>query len=180
MHSRDYKKKAISIFFRYALLEVKCRKKTGQYAWIQIVSMGSSKKSETFQIMGTRVAPKTGWTGGSQIPWQRAKESLSDVEFEKIFWICSSPDTAIVKKPFHGFSKILLYKISYEITSFCLFYPTKKSAKKIISFSGIPILTALHKNILRMRTTYFWFWFLFIAEARRVDEIKNSKSKIIL
>ena len=35
--------------------------------------------------MYIRVAQKTAisGTGGSKIPWQRAKESLSDVEFEK-------------------------------------------------------------------------------------------------
>ena len=46
-----------------------------------------------------RVAQKT---SGSKTPWQKAKDSLSDVEFEKIFFekVCSSPDPVIVKKTF--------------------------------------------------------------------------------
>ena len=70
--------------------------------------------------MYSRVVQKTAisGTGGSKIPWLRAKESLSDVELEKIvvFWFCSSPDPAIIKKTFRGFSEILSHDISYEFT----------------------------------------------------------------
>ena len=57
--------------------------------------------------------------GDSKIPWQKAKESLSDVEVEKYYFFlcCSSPDPAIVKKPFCGFSEILLH-ITYFWFSF--------------------------------------------------------------
>ena len=66
--------------------------------------------------MYIRVAQKTG-AGGSKIPWQ-AKESLSDVDFDNIFvfYFCSSPQPAIVKETFWGFSEIIIHKISYEFT----------------------------------------------------------------
>ena len=47
-------------------------------------------------------------------PWPSAKESLSDVGFEKIlfFFNLFTPDPEIEKKPLRGFSEILLHNIS--------------------------------------------------------------------
>ena len=56
-------------------------------------------------------------TGGSKIPWQWAKESLSDVEFENIYFFrfCASPDPAIVTNLFADLLEILI-SISCEFT----------------------------------------------------------------
>ena len=61
--------------------------------------------------------------GGVKILWQRAKESLSDVEFgdeqnQKI--IHQNSTSSDCKKPFRGFSEILKHKISYEFKSFSI------------------------------------------------------------
>ena len=65
--------------------------------------------SETIIWMYIRVARKIAipGMGVGKIPLQRAKESLGDVEFEKmfVFWFYSSPDPAIVKNLFADFRK---------------------------------------------------------------------------
>ena len=114
-----------------------------------------------------------------------AKENLSDVdvEFENIFvflilLILQSSDC---KKPFRGFSEILIHKISYELHHFPYYDLTKKSAKKnIISFSGIPCWLRSIKNSA-MRTTYYLVW---VSRQRWSVGLINSnlfsKNKIIL
>ena len=60
------------------------------------------------------------------------------------------------------------------------FDPTKISAKKhIISFSGIPYDCAPYNKSAHAHIVFYGFGFWALLE-RRVDEIKNSKSKLIL
>ena len=97
--------------------------------------MKSTKSYALHLCMLIGVAQKTAisGTGGCKIPWQRAKESLSDVEFEKIFvfWFCFDYITFLM-----------------NLHHFPYFDPTKKSAKKnIIRFSGIPYWLRSIKNI---------------------------------
>ena len=113
-------------------------------------------------------------TGGSKIPWQRAKKSLSDVDFENtlVFFILFIPWSSDCKKPSGGFSEILMHKISCELHHFPYFDPTKKSAKK--SFSGIPYWLQSIKKNLRMRTMYF-----LVLVFRHRWSVGLMKSKIV-
>ena len=73
-----------------------------------------------------------------------------------MFWFCSFPDPAIVKNLFADFRKFYYTIISYEFTSFSIFWPNQKiSEKKYYKFQQHSLLTALPKQNLRMRTTYF-------------------------
>ena len=77
------------------------------------------------------------------IPWPGANESLSDVGFENIFdffLILFIPRASNKKKPFRGFSEILLHNIEFmNLHNFSYFDPTKNSANFLkIIFSGIP------------------------------------------
>ena len=108
-------------------------------------------------------------TGGSKIPWQRAKVSLSDVEFEKIFllFFLSIPLSSDCKKPFRGFLEILLHNLSYEFTSFSIFWQNQKfRGKKYSKFQRHFLLTALdNKKICACAQRIFWFCFFGIAGA---------------
>ena len=128
-----------------------------------------------------RVAQNTtiSGTGCSKIPWQREKESLSDVEFKFFFgflilFITRSSD---LKNLFADFRKFYYTTFLMNLHHFPNFDLTKKSAKKnIISFSGIIYWLRSIKKSAQAHSVFFGFW---ASLERRVDKIKNSISKII-
>ena len=69
-----------------------------------------------------------------------------------IFFIPRSSDC---KKPFRGFLEILIHKISYEFTSFSIFWPNQNPRNFFYKFQRHSLFAALVNKKLRMRTTYF-------------------------
>ena len=114
--------------------------------------------------------------GGNKISWRRAKENLSDIEFEKIFvffLFCSYPDPAIVNNLFADFWKFYYTTFLINLYHFPYFELTKNPRNNIISFSSILYWLRSIKN-LRMRTTYF----LVMVFGHRLS-VGLMKSKIV-
>ena len=66
-----------------------------------------------------------------------------------------------------------------NLHNFPYFTQPKNPQKKYYKFQQHSLLTALHKKSTHAHNVFFGFGFCALLE-RRVDEIKNSKSKIIL
>ena len=60
------------------------------------------------------------------------------------------------------------------------YFTQPKNSQFIDKLQRNSLLTALHKKNLRMRITFFFGLGFCALLERRVDEIKNSKSKIII
>ena len=82
------------------------------------------------------------------------------------FLILFIPQSSDCKKPFRGFSEILLHNISYEFTSFSIFWPNKKNREKnVISVSGIPYWLRSRKKSAHAHNVFFLLLFFGIAGA---------------
>ena len=113
--------------------------------------------------------------GKRKLDWSRVRKYIR-------FLISFISNQTTVKNLFCGFSEISLFKTSYEFTSFSIFDPTKKSTKKkYFKFQQHFFFGALHKrkNSLHAHNVFLGSGFWASLE-RRVDEIKTSKSEIIL
>ena len=108
---------------------------------------GWSKQKYT--LMYNRVSLKHSMTGGKRkLEWHRVRKYIR-------FLMLLIPRASNCKKPYRGFSEILLNNITYKFTSFSYFDPTNKSAIFFNNFQRHSLLTALQEKNLRMRTMYF-------------------------
>ena len=108
------------------------------------------------------------------IPWPGAKESLSDVGFENIFvfLILFIPRASNCKKPFRGFSEILLHNIFLWIyIIFHILTQPKNPRNFFLQFSAALFIAPM-KKICACAQCIFWFWFLNIA---RSNSWRNQK-----
>ena len=113
---------------------------------------------------------KHSMTGGKRkLEWRRVRKYIR-------FLILFIPRASNCKNPFRGFSEILLHNISYEFTSFSIFWPKQKIRK---FFLMIPYWLRSIKKSAHAHNVFFGFGFWALL-ARIVDEIENSRSKIIL
>ena len=109
--------------------------------------------------------------GKRKLEWRRVRKYIR-------FLILFIPRSSNCKKPFRGFSEILIHKISYEFTSLSIFYQIKNSEKYIISFSGTPYWLHSIEKICACAKRIFWFWFLCIA-GRSLGLMKSKIVKVI-
>ena len=86
--------------------------------------------------------------GKRKLEWRRVRKYIY------VFKFCSSPDPAIVKKPFHGFWKFYYKTFLMNLDNFSYFDPIKNMQKKCYEFQRHSLLTALHEKNLRMHTMY--------------------------
>ena len=97
-----------------------------------------------------------------------------------MFWFYSSPDPAIVKNLFLDFRIFHYTSFFWIYIIFHILTQTKNPRKKHYKFQRHSLFTALNqKKSVHAHNVFFYFGF-WASPERRVDEIKNSKSKIIL